>query len=78
MRFPAQLRHPHRDPYSPLHVDSRRRSNVSNAQIPLKKPSSIVRAGEARRVLEKRWKGCLGGGWAAIPGAMRAAFPEAY
>jgi hypothetical protein len=31
---------------------------------------------EARRVSKKGWKGCLGGAWAAIPGAMRPAFPE--
>jgi tetratricopeptide (TPR) repeat protein len=47
-------------------------------RIPLKKPSSIPSDGEARRVLEKGWKGYLGGAWAAIPGAMRPAFPEAY
>jgi hypothetical protein len=48
-----------------------------NAQTPLKKPSSIPSDGEARCVLEKGWKGCLGGAWAAIPGGMRPAFREA-
>jgi hypothetical protein len=52
--------------------------NVSNAQISLKKPSSIPLMGIARRVSETGWKGYLGGAWAAILGAMRPALPEAY